>query len=136
MIFFLKIRETSPSTFDEGVGNRYSDGEYPEKFQVVYDGFVQNTNIPETFEGMGEDEIDMSGQTAKRRGGSNDDSDSIFDYDRFQFEDDTYDAFGKYVAAQMRSMDERQRIYLKRIINKAIFSGEMKRLSDKTKLVG
>ncbi|XP_055706031.1 uncharacterized protein LOC129803472 isoform X2 [Phlebotomus papatasi] len=108
------IRDTSSSTFDEGGGNRYSD---------------------EIFDGMREEEVDMSGQTAKGRG-SNDDSDSIFDYDRFQFDDDEYDAFGKYVAAQMKSMDERQRIYLKRVINKAIFSGEMKRLSEKTKLVG
>lgn len=49
--------------------------------------------------------------------------------------EDEFDSFGKVVAAQLRLLDSDQRIFARKIINDALYEGQLNQLSHKSRIV-
>ncbi|XP_055707193.1 uncharacterized protein LOC129804135 [Phlebotomus papatasi] len=69
----------------------------------------------------------------KRKKSEDGNNSNIFDDPQIQLNDEC-EAFGKYIAAQMRTLDHEQKIILKKVINEAMFRAEMRNLNVKTRL--
>lgn len=115
-----------PVIFDSADESNHNFEEDTEVSQVV---FVENLNNIKS-----EKSSETRSQQPKKRKRSEDENNSnIFDDPQMQLTDEC-EAFGRYIAAQMRTLDHEQRIILKKVVNEAMFRGEMRSLNVKTRL--